>query len=121
MAQNTVNLYYDGRMYFVLNPTITLAWDQVPNASFYEVSSTHFDLQLKYYLGETPLTTFIVNKRRAGHFFYEVRACNYDINNNKICSDWASSLNIDYASVDGTKMRWLVYWYLSQPGPIIIE
>lgn len=122
MAQNTIDLYYDGRIYFITHKnTATLAWDAVPNASFYEVQESWFDAQLTYQLPSTPLTTYPIVKRRCGHFFYQVRACNYDVNNNKLCSEWASSMNIDNASVDGTKMRWLIYWGLTPPSDPVIE
>ena len=121
LAQNTTSLWFDGRLYFKLESTATLAWDAVPNADHYLVEEVWFDQQLKYFLGRTPLTTYPITKRRCGHFFYLVKACNYDVNGNELCSDSASSLNVDSASVDGVKKMWLIYWSLSAPTNPHIE
>jgi len=118
MAQDS---WYDGRLYFTNKQTLTMAWDPVLNATFYECREIWYDGNVIYELGETTQTSFIINKRRAGHFRYYVRACNYDINNNKLCSEWADSLNIDTATVDGVKGRWLVYWKLSPPTDPVVE
>jgi hypothetical protein len=122
MAQNTIDLYYDGRIYFITHKnTATLAWDAVPNSTHYKLDEVWFDQQIKYYLGSTPLTTYPIKKRRCGHFFYLVKACNYDVNGNELCSDSASSLNVDNASVDGVKKMWLIYWGLTPPSDPVIE
>jgi hypothetical protein len=113
--------YYDGRLYFTDKTSLTMSWDPVANATFYEAKEAWYDANIEYDLGSTTTTSITLNKRRSGHFRYFVRSCMYDVNNNKLCSDWADSLNIDYATVDGVKGRWLVYWRLAPPGPPVIQ
>jgi len=102
------------------NPTITLAWDVVEGAAYYELKAI-----AKYPVQEWTYTVAngterTINRPRAGLFRFAVRACPSVGTGD--CSDWAYSdgPTAQLTKLDGQVVNqpWGVFWRLS---PVIIK
>jgi len=55
----------------------------------------------------------------AGHFHYDIRICFLTSGNEASCSIWTSSLDPQYAQVNGQPRGWWVYGYLTKPTKVV--
>ena len=121
MVFNTVNVgagivtCWDGIMY-VTEDQITIAWDPVENAAWYEVQALWIDPSsgpVVYNLGKTTNTQMVITKIRSGHFVLAVRACN-DVG----CSEW-SRTDDETKTQDNKAIR--IYFKLPAPSGATVE
>lgn len=101
------------------NKTITVAWDAVEGAAYYEVQIiSKYPTQTWTVRSET--TNATLSRPRAGLFRFAVRAC--PAADTGDCSDWAYSdgPTAQLTKLDGQVVNqpWGVFWRLS---PVIIK
>ena len=92
--------------------TVTVAWDEVPTATLYELQLHHQEQQVYISIGSTTETTFTFSLPRSGHYIAMVRAVNSEGE-----SIWSKSTDPDVAA----PKPWWIYGYIAPPGGIIIE
>jgi hypothetical protein len=94
--------------------SISIAWNAVVGATKYQWQSIFIDLKTPKVLasGETSQTQVTMSYLRAGHFRYQVRACDATS-----CSDWTDSLNVSYSTCNASPGAWWIYFKL--PAPVI--
>lgn len=101
------------------NPTVTLAWDVVEGAAYYELK-TIAKYPVQEWSRTVVTTTAVINRPRTGLFRFAVRACPASGTGN--CSDWAYSdgPTAQLTKVDGQVVNqpWGIFWRLS---PVIIK
>jgi hypothetical protein len=101
------------------NPTITVAWDAVEGATYYEVK-TIAKYPTQEWVVTVTGTTATLPRKRAGLFRFAVRSCNPTFTPS--CSDWAYSdgPTARLTRLDGVDVNqpWGVFWRLS---PVIIR
>lgn len=115
---------FKGYEYKVKSGNIKMAWDAVETAQFYECRQCLVDKEPmvcyeSFRVFEPPCEfTF----KRAGHFVLQVRSGLFDtVSNQELFStEWATTEDSKYATVDGLPQAFRVYWMLPQPG-IILE
>jgi len=99
---------------------ITIAWDAVENADYYELKLFSIERNVESVvannISQTQLKIFLP---RSGLFIVRARACSNSVG--FTCSEWSTSDNQTFATVDGQPKGWWVYGYLAPPGPIIID
>lgn len=100
--------------------TVTVMWDPVDNATYYEVELHHVERDSITRVGSDTLVdnNITFSLPRSGHFVPRVRACSDSIDS---CSDWTLSTNSERASVDDQPRAWWLYGYIAPPGQIIIN
>jgi hypothetical protein len=107
---------WQGTEYTINEDTITMAWDAVETATSYKVRAVWIDPAQEQIYGpwETQETQYTFQRPRAGHFRFEVAACN------GACSTWAVSSQPEFGQVDGVAEGWRIYWRIAPPtGPVI--
>lgn len=97
---------------------LTAAWDAVDTATSYEMQLLRFEWDneiVQEWIGITE-TSQIFTTPKSGMYIIRVRARNADG-----VSEWAVSINTEFATVDGEPRSWWVYGYMASPGPIEIN
>lgn len=110
--------YWNGTEYTISDDQITFAWDASSGATYYKVRLVWIDptKEFIYDIGTTEQTELSINRPRAGHFRFEVCACD-----DQTCSEWANSASETYGQVDGEARGWRVYWRIPPPSDPVIE
>jgi hypothetical protein len=102
--------------------TVTVAWDPVPNATYYQLRMRLYERKTYTNIDIVPGNTYIYTFQlaKSGHYIIEARSINE--NNGVITySEWAESTNPIYATVKSAKRAWWIYCYIAPPGTIIIK
>lgn len=101
------------------NPTITVTWDAVEGAAYYEVK-TIAKYPAQEWVQSSTTTTATLSRRRVGLFRFAVRSC--PVAGTGDCSDWAYSdgPTAQLTKIDGQVVNqpWGIFWRLS---PVIIK
>lgn len=112
------SILWQAWIYETDNPSITVAWDSVEGAEWYEVKTI-----AKYPPQEWSIivtgTAATLTRKRAGIFRFAVRSCSSQAE--PICSDWSFSDGpwAQLTRLDGQVVNqpWGVFWRLSAPIP----
>jgi hypothetical protein len=97
---------------------VTVGWDSVINAEYYNIKLFHKEQQVEIARGriDDPTTQIIVAFPRSGHYIVMVNSCNHNSEGVEQCSDvWAESVDPQYAEVNGQPKGWWVYRHISPP------
>jgi len=104
--------------YINTGETLTAAWDSVEGATSYDMQMLRVEWDnevVQEWVGITN-TQQSFTTPKAGMYTIRVRAVNEDE-----VSVWATSTDIEFATVDSEPRSWWVYGYTAPPGPIVID
>ena len=108
-----------GTMYFGSEQVVTIAWDAVSGAIGYEVQLVMFDKEPVTTIAKanTSETSIQLLRPRSGQFIVKVRSWNWKVKDvEKQFSEWATSDDPTYATVDGQPSGWWISWKPASVG-----